>query len=122
MEKNKNRLTAANIKYLIVIKRLVDSGRPVKCVTIAEMLNVSMPSVNSMLNRLQALGLISKSKYGLAELTREGLNESEKYLTRYDAVITALKTALKTDAELASSALAVLEELPEECFNALTAD
>lgn len=122
MEKSNNRLTAANIKYLIVIKRLADSGKPVKCVNIAGTLNVSMPSVNSMLNKLQAIGLISKSRYGLAKLTPEGLAESEKYLKRYDAVVLALKKALNTDAELTASALTVLEELSEEHLDALTTD
>ena len=49
---------SGQIKYLIAIKEIADSGENVRCVTISRHLGVSRPSVSKMLRGLVSRGYV----------------------------------------------------------------
>ena len=72
------KLTSAKIKYLSVLYELSRNGTGVRSVDVARELNVSRPSVHSMMEKLRADGYIKKSSYGAAYLTERGENTAAR--------------------------------------------
>ena len=68
------KLTSAKIKYLSVLYELSRDATGVRSVDVARELNVSRPSVHSMMEKLRSDGYIKKSSYGAAYLTERGEN------------------------------------------------
>ena len=68
------KLTSAKIRYLSVLYELSRDGTGVRSVDVARELNVSRPSVHSMMEKLRTEGYIKKSSYGAAYLTERGEN------------------------------------------------
>ncbi|MBR2595584.1 MAG: MarR family transcriptional regulator [Solobacterium sp.] len=72
------KLTSAKIRYLSVLYELSRDGTGVRSVDVARELNVSRPSVHSMMEKLRADGYIKKSSYGAAYLTERGKNTAAR--------------------------------------------
>ena len=65
-------LTASNILYLLAMREIDKSGEGMRCTLIANMLNLSKPSVHSMMNVFTEMGLISRGAAGVAFFTERG--------------------------------------------------
>lgn len=63
---------SGQIKYLIAIKEIADSGENVRCVTISRHLGVSRPSVSKMLRGLVSHGYVHEDFCSSVTLTPEG--------------------------------------------------
>ena len=63
---------SGQIKYLIAIKEIADSGETVRCVTISRHLGVSRPSVSKMLRGLVSRGYVHEDFCSSVTLTPEG--------------------------------------------------
>ena len=75
---NQNALTAAHIRYLLVLLRLTAANGHTRCVDLAAALELSPPSVHNMVDTMTALGLVKKGTRGavsLAALLRQGFPE-----------------------------------------------
>ena len=72
-------LTAANIRYLLALRDLDGDQRGVRCVSIAEALGVSKPSVHAMMDTLKKLSLVDKDRYGTVRFTPAGRELADRY-------------------------------------------
>ena len=74
---NQNALTAAHIRYLLVLLRLTAANGHTRCVDLAAALELSPPSVHNMVDTMTALGLVKKGTRG-ADLPAAGAGAGRK--------------------------------------------
>ena len=105
-------LTASNIKYLIALHELDSSSeRGIRCVDIAKRLNITKPSVHTMINNLRELGLVVKEHYGSVYLTDAGKHAAKRYIEHYSAIRRSmLNSALFSDDDCRDLVCKVLEK------------
>ena len=72
MSNSKYSLTPSAIKYLLALLELCQPNKGARCMDIAEYLQVTKPSVHSMICNLCQSGLAEKKKYGAVFLTEQG--------------------------------------------------
>lgn len=92
-------LCNGQIKYLIAIKQLKSKGDKVKCVTIANYLNVSRPSVSKTLRCLADCGLVYKDFCNSVEFTAEGEETVNTLMQNYDEIYMFFRKFLKLSSE-----------------------
>ena len=80
---NQNALTAAHIRYLLVLLRLTAANGHTRCVDLAAALELSPPSVHNMVDTMTALGLVKKGTRGAVSLTEYGSRTAERYQRYY---------------------------------------
>lgn len=105
-------LTAANIKYLLVINELDHSGRGVHSTEVAEMLGVSKPSAHKMLNALKKMQLICKDRYGVVFFTEEGKLLAAKYQACFNILCFYFCELLPQIPNIKAVTCAFLAEIP----------
>ena len=76
-------LTAANNRYLLALRDLDGDQRGVRCVSIAEALGVSKPSVSHAVKLLREGGFLTKDSDHFLHLTALGQETAEKLYERY---------------------------------------
>lgn len=111
MGKPSSNLTAANIKYLLVIHELGQNGSGVHSINIAERLKVSKPSTHEMLHTLKKRQLICKDSYGLVLFTEEGKRLASKYQTCFDRLSLHFSKLLPKGTDVAAVTCALLAEI-----------
>ena len=115
MSNSKYSLTPSAIKYLLALLELCQPDKGARCMDIAEYLQVTKPSVHSMICNLCQSGLAEKKKYGAVFLTEQGHAEAERYAACYTLLLGRLHDALGlTDEAARSAACAVLAQLTNE--------
>lgn len=72
-------MTQAKRKYLAVLYELDPEGKGIRSIEICRKMNISRPSVHSMLNKLSLDGFVRKEYYGIVYLTDLGLCYGKKY-------------------------------------------
>ena len=112
-------LTASNIRYLLKIKELGESGHGARCVDIAASLGLSKPSVSNMLGTFINMGLVNKNSYGAAYLTKEGSEAAERYGQYYESVSALLGEYFPGIDNVENLACLLLSEIPEESLAGL---
>ena len=80
---NQNALTAAHIRYLLVLLRLTAANGHTRCVDLAAALGLSPPSVHNMVDTMTALGLVKKGTRGAVSLTEYGSRTAKRYQRYY---------------------------------------
>ena len=83
MDKNELTLSATHIRYLLGIHFLSQGREAIKCTDIADLLNVTRPSVHSMIKTLSALDIITKPHYGKVNFTEDGKALARDYAAFY---------------------------------------
>ena len=112
---NERRLSAAAIKYLLVLDELCDKSGKTRSVDIAVRINVSKPSAHSMINNLCAAGLTKKERYGAVYLTEEGRAAALRYGKCYEPLHRRMKELLGFDGEACQNAACeILAKAPEQ--------
>ncbi len=107
-------LTAANIRYLLVIRELDTEQRGVRGSDIALRLGVTKPSVFTMTQNLRELGLVKKEKYGTVFLTELGQEKAARYAECYALVLRRMESALGcAGADYRNAAFELLADTPE---------
>lgn len=107
-------LTAANIKYLLVLHRLDQGKGGVRCTDVAEMLKVSKPSTHKMMNAFKNLGLISKGHYGSVYLTHFGKELACRYYRCYEDAYRHFSWLLPENVDVKSVVYSVFSEITIE--------
>ena len=115
-------LSAANIKYLLVMRRLLQTEEQLRSVAIARELGVSKASVHGMLESMRALGLINLEGRAKITLTEDGMAVAAKYGACYDAMTAWLLPVLSDGADCRTTVLAFCAELDEEEASAVAAE
>ncbi len=114
MTKNGQALTAANIRYLLVILELDTEKQGVRGSDIAKQLGVTKPSVFAMTRNLLELGLVKKERYGTVFLTELGRQKADQYADCYALLLRRIEGALRcTGADYRSAACELLADTPE---------
>lgn len=113
-------LTAANIRYLLVIRELTEGQHGVRSISIARRLGISKPSVTAMLSTLRELGLVEKEKYGIVFLTECGRRKADQYADCVGLLTQRLQNPSGLDeTDFQSAACAMLSDTPESELPAL---
>ena len=110
-------LTAAHLRYLLVMRRLAegaDEGAGVRSVSMARALGLQKSTVHAMLVSLQAMGLVRKSDYGSAFFTPQGRALADRYHRYFQAVRGMLESRFPRCPALDDAACALLAALPPE--------
>ena len=110
-------LTAAHLRYLLVMRRLAegaDEGPGVRSVSMARALGLQKSTVHAMLVSLQAMGLVRKSDYGSAFFTPRGRALADRYHRYFQAVRGMLEARFPRCPALDDAACALLAALPPE--------
>ena len=118
----KQLLTAANIRYLLVMSELMQDGKGVRCVDIADSLGITKPSVHTLMNTLRDMQLIRKDRYGEAFFTDDGRDLAERYSRYFDAICSSLSSLLTNEADVKAAAYALLAEVPEASLEGMLRD
>lgn len=116
---NGQKLSAAHIRYLLVMYRLSESGSGMKSVTLAEELGVSRPSVHAMLNTLAGMELIRKQSHSAAYLTAAGLQTAQRYHRYYEAALQMLSQYIETDSSTSEAVCALIAAMSGNSLEAL---
>ena len=107
--------TTAVIRYLLVIHELDKDESGARSVDIAARLQVTKPSVHTMLKALVRKNFVAREKYEAVHLTAEGRALTEKYAQCYELLCKKLIRALQLPLEdCRNVACAVLSETTEE--------
>jgi Mn-dependent DtxR family transcriptional regulator len=117
MTEQKQGLTASNIKYLLILKKLSYEKNGVRCVDIASELGVTKPSVHAMMNSLKSVDLIHQCSYGVVALTIQGQKTAGQYERYYEALSKLLHSFFPKEADMKSAIYAILAELSENSLN-----
>ena len=115
-------LSAANIKYLLVMHRLLQTEEQPRSVAIARELGVSKASVHGMLESMRTLGLIDLEGRARITLTETGKAIAAKYSACYDAMSAWLMPVLGDPQSCRAAVLAFCAELSEDEAAAVAAE
>ena len=114
MANQKQTLTASNLRYLLVLRKIGCGHKGVRGVDIADSLGVTKPSAHAMMTTLKNMNLIQQSRYGAAYFTEEGEALAELYSGYYDTVFSHFQQLLPCEADASAAAWAVLSEVSRE--------
>lgn len=116
---NQNTLTAAHIRYLLVLRRLTAQSGHTRCVDLAAALELSPPSVHNMVDTMTALGLVQKGARGAVSLTRYGAETAERYGRYYSGAAALLRQGFPELPEPQTVICQLLAQVPEESLAGL---
>lgn len=104
-------LTAPQIRYLLVIRQLNNSG-VVRSTDIADSLAVSRPSVHRMIAQLAKMNLVIKEKYSYISITEKGQSIAQQYYDGFFHISAFLQQNFNISLDTAKEgALAILSRL-----------
>ena len=83
---NAIRLSASQIRYLLVMKKMSETDKEIKSQELAKKLGVTKPSVHSMINILSKMNLVRKDNRAPVFFTSEGLETAKRYSEYYQAI------------------------------------
>ena len=118
METNE-KLTAANIRYLLTMKAFADADRPIRNTYLAEHLHYKKSSVHAMLKFLESAGIIEKDADNIIRLTEKGEEVAVRYQGYFITVDSVMKQCFPGFEDRESAVLALLAEIPEETLQHL---
>ena len=112
-------VTASMEDYLKAIYDLEKTKRVVRVKDIARKLDVRMPSVSSMLQRLAKHGLVKYRKYEYIELEDAGVSFAREVCRRHDILLRFLADILAVEKKTAAEEACKIEHLlsPETIGN-----
>ncbi|MBP0966943.1 MAG: helix-turn-helix domain-containing protein [Oscillospiraceae bacterium] len=118
METNE-KLTAANIRYLLTMKAFADADKPIRNAYLAEYLHYKKSSIHSMLKSLVSIGMIEKDDDNIIYLTEKGTETAVRYQTYYSKIDTMMQKCFPAFGNRESAVLALLAEIPEQDLQAV---
>lgn len=118
METNE-KLTAANIRYLLTMKAIADAGRQIRNAYLAEYLHIKKSSVHSMLKSLVSIGMIRKDDKNVIYLTEKGAETAMRYQQYYRKLVSMMQKCFPELGENENAVLALLSEIPEQSLQQL---
>lgn len=109
----RSQLTAAHVRYLIALKRL-NNADGIKGSDIANALNLTKPSVHSMMDTFLNLKYIAKERGGQVFLTEYGLQRAMFFEEKYQNIKKRMCFEEKIDCATERAICAFMAELSEE--------
>ncbi len=119
MANQNNTLTAAHIRYLLVLRQLTAESGKTRCVDLAAALELSPPSVHNMVDILTGLGLVGKSARGALSLTALGAATADRYSRYYRSAAALLRQCFPELPEQQAMICQLLAQIPEESLAGL---
>ena len=113
METNE-KLTPANIRYLLTMKAFSDAGRQIRNAYLAEYLHYKKSSIHSMLKSLVSIGMIQKDDDNIIYLTEKGTDTAIRYQAYYNIIETMMQKCFPDFGSREGAVLALLAEIPEQ--------
>ncbi|MBQ6041056.1 MAG: helix-turn-helix domain-containing protein [Oscillospiraceae bacterium] len=113
METNE-KLTAANIRYLLTMKAFADAGKQIRNAYLAEYLHYKKSSVHSMLKSLVSIGMIQKDDDNIIYLSEKGADTAVQYQRYYSTIDTMMHKCFPDFTNRENAILALLAEIPEQ--------
>lgn len=110
---NIQKLSASNIRFLLVMKYLIDCGEIPSCVRLTKALNCTKPSVHKMMKVLDEKGLISYKKRNVPTFTFNGLRVASQYAVYHQKMCELLAMETSDNDVVCMAVCAFLAELPE---------
>ncbi len=111
------KISASSQDYLETILELSKFGPNVRCVDVAEKLNVSRASVNRAVNLLKEQGHVLQERYSHLTLTEKGISAAKVVKEKHMAVKEFLMDILKVSEPVAESDACRIEHIiSEETF------
>lgn len=104
------KLSAANVRLMLTMKYLLDSGETPKCVLLARILKCSKPSIHKMIKYLDDKGLLQYKKRLVPGFTPEGLQTIEHYANGYSKVCGLLDIKTNGAENISAAVCAFLAE------------
>ncbi len=114
------KLTAANIRYLLTMKAFADTGRTIRNSYLADHLHYKKSSVHSMLHTLTALGMIEKTDSNIIRLTDKGTDTAVRYQAYFTKLETMMQKCFPAFDNRENAVLALLAEIPEQDLQRFT--
>ncbi len=111
-------LTAANIRYLLAIKRLYNN-EGVKGMDLADELGLSRASVHNMMDTFISMKIIRRGKQGEVFFTEYGETLADKYESYHERVRERILPDEKIQVDLDKAICAFLAEMPENMLDEL---
>lgn len=103
------------LETLLILNR--ENGK-IRCVDVANRMNVSKPSVNKAMNVLKEKGLVQQETYGNIHFTPEGEELAEKVYQRHTTIQSFLQLVLGVDEDTAEEEACHIEHvISEDTFN-----
>ncbi|MEA3514855.1 MAG: metal-dependent transcriptional regulator [Nanoarchaeota archaeon] len=102
-------LTPSIEDYLEAIYIIRQEQKVVRIKHIANLLNVSLPSVSEATNKIKKAGLVEKEKYGYIYLTDEGEILAKEIYAKHKMLLSFLNKILKVDEKIALEEACAIE-------------
>ncbi len=115
----KDKLTPANIRYLLTMKAFTDANKTIRNAYLAEHLHYKKSSIHSMIRSLSALGMIEKDPDNVIHLTEKGAETALRYQTYYNDVDIMMQRCFPDFENRETAVLALLSEIPEQTLHSL---
>ena len=117
------KMTPANIRYLLTMKAFADAGKPIRNTYLAAYFHYKKSSIHAMLKHLLSLGMITKDDDNIIYLTEKGAETAVRYQTYYSTVDARMQKCFPAFDNRENAVLALLSEIPEQTLQSLrTAD
>ncbi|MCR5306801.1 MAG: helix-turn-helix domain-containing protein [Oscillospiraceae bacterium] len=107
------KLTAANIRYLLTMKAFAAADQTIRNSTLADHFHYKKSSIHAMLKHLAAAGMIEKDESNIIRLTEKGADTADRYQAYYSAVDTVINQGFPDFQHRENAILAFLAEIPE---------
>ena len=105
------KLTANQIRYLLVIRKLNETKHVIKSVDIASQLDYSRASIHKMLKFLKKESYVKQEPYGDVSITRKGLKLADDYNKNYNLIKNKLKSIVDIEGDYDLAVCCVLEKM-----------
>lgn len=91
------KISSSSEDYLEAIFLVTRQGRAARSTDVADLLDVSMPSVNRAVGNLKEAGLVEHESYGEIKLTAKGKGQASRVLMRHNLIKRFLEETLGVD-------------------------
>lgn len=112
METNE-KLTPANIRYLLTMKAFSDAGKPIRNTYLAEFFHYKKSSIHIMLKHLAFIGMIEKDQDNMIHLTEKGTDTAARYQAYYRKIDAMMQKCFPDFQNRENAVLALISEIPE---------
>ena len=90
------KLTANQIRYLLVVRKLNETKHIIKSVDIARELDYSRASVHKMMKLLMSMGYIVHDSYSDVQITNSGIKVANDCHKKYETIKEELKDVISS--------------------------
>ena len=102
-------LTQSVEDYLEAIYIIEQEQKVVRIKQVANLLNVSLPSVSEAINKIKKAGLVEKEKYGYIYLTNQGEILAKAIYAKHKILLSFLNNILKVNEKIALKEACAIE-------------